>query len=160
MKRLRNLRGLTMIMSHRINITNREKMSYGTSNKPKIKVLCHLNNLQIKGREELFSIKSQAMGLKAQQLPAFTITIWINRSLYPYHRVQMKAMLILKRNKYLNGRMKLRRLNKKQIKIRMSHPSKRTKTTSIRNRHLSSWTMRKRSSRWNRERNSNSMARE
>ena len=159
MKRLRNLRGLTMIMSHRINITNKEKMSYGTNNKPKIRVLWQLN-LQAKGREELFWIKSLVMVLKAQQLPAFTITTWINRSLYPYHRVLMKAILILKRNKYLNGRMKLRRLNKKQIKIRMSHQSKRTKTTSIRNRHLSSWTMRKRSSRWNREGNSNLMARE
>lgn len=159
MKRLRNLRGLTMIMSHRINITNKEKMSYGTNNKPKIRVLWQLN-LQAKGREELFWIKSLVMVFKAQQLPDFTITTWINLSLYPYHRVLMKAIIILKRNKYLNGRMKLRRLNKKQIKIRMSHQSKRTKTTSIRNRHLSSWTMRKRSSRWNREGNSNSMTRE
>lgn len=159
MKRLRNLRGLTMIMSHRINITNKEKMSYGTNNKPKIRVLWQLN-LQAKGREELFWIKSLVMVFKAQQLPDFTITTWINLSLYPYHRVLMKAIIILKRNKYLNGRMKLRRLNKKQIKIRMSHQSKRTKTTSIRNRHLSSWTMRKRSSRWNREENSNLMARE
>ena len=159
MKRLKSLKGLTMIMSHRINITNKEKMSYGTNNKPKIRVLWQLN-LQAKGREELFWIKILVMVLKAQQLPDFTITTWINLSLYPYHRVLMKAILILKRNKYLNGRMKLRRLNKKQIKIRMSHQSKRTKTTSIRNRHLSSWTMRKRSSRWNREGNSNLMARE
>ena len=157
MKRLRNLRGLTMIMSHRINITNKEKMSYGTNNKPKIRVLWQLN-LQAKGREELFWIKSLVMVLKAQQLPAFTITTWINRSLYPYHRVLMKAILILKRNKYLNGRMKLRRLNKKQIKITISHLSKRTKKSSTRNRHLSSLTMRKRSIRWNKQGNFNSMA--
>ena len=53
MKRLRSSKDLTMITSHRTSITNREKMSIGINNKPKIRVLQPLN-LQVKGREEWF----------------------------------------------------------------------------------------------------------
>lgn len=54
MKRSRSWNGPTMTTSHRTNITNREKMSCGTSNKPKTRVVLHLLNLQVKGREEWF----------------------------------------------------------------------------------------------------------